>query len=231
MQFLRQIVEHQAPLIGHYACGVASFSSHLKRWLHHALCCVPAIHIDASTHLGAPMFMLLSALLWLEKAWFVSPLSLNSPDSFLLLISQLQSVFCLSRFLCHHDQNLETQIISVGRWKLPRWHALREPLSPSPLMTPWPGRNSRSGVRASLNPFCSFSLCSVWLFGLRGLPPHSSSAFNISCKGRCWACASSWSCWSPVDFIQTVLTHSSHKLNRHVPIEEGCLKAAPTGGH
>ena len=23
----------------------------------------------------------------------------------------------------------------------------------------------------------------------------------------------------------------SHKLNRHVPIEEGCLKAAPTGGH
>ena len=23
----------------------------------------------------------------------------------------------------------------------------------------------------------------------------------------------------------------SHKLSRHVPIEEGCLKAAPTGGH
>ena len=63
MQFLRQVVEHQAPLIGHYACSVASFSSHPKSLIPHTLCCLSAIHIDASTHLGAPMFMLLSALL------------------------------------------------------------------------------------------------------------------------------------------------------------------------
>ena len=63
MQFLRQVVEHQVPLIGHYACGVASFSSHPKSLIPHTLCCLSAIHIDAPIHLGARMFMLLSALL------------------------------------------------------------------------------------------------------------------------------------------------------------------------
>ena len=63
----------------------------------------------------------------------------------------------------------------------------------------------RARIRSARPP------CALYrLFGLRGLPPHSSSAFNISCAwaGRCWACASSWSCWSPVDFIQTVPTQA-----------------------
>ena len=82
-------------------------------------------------------------------------------------------------------------------------------------------------VEMSLNSFCSSPLCSAGLFGLRRLPLHSSSAFNISCKGRCWACASSWSCWSPVDFILTVLTQAKHTCPNRRRLPKGGTSRRP----
>ena len=36
---------------------------------------------------------------------------------------------------------------------------------------------------------------------------------------------------NPFVFFIFPLLYTMHKLNRYVPIEEGCLKAAPAGGH
>ena len=111
-------------------------------------------------HLGALMFMLLSALLWLENTWFITPLPWTRQTLFCFW-SVNRSLFFVSLVFCViMTRILRLRFFSRSR-KLPRCHALCEPLSPSPLMTPWPGRNSRSGVRASLNTFCSSSLCSV----------------------------------------------------------------------
>jgi hypothetical protein len=68
-----QAVEHQAPLIGHYACSVASFklsseivdSSYTLLSLSHPHWCTDSP--------WSSMFMLLSALLWLEKSLKMSP--------------------------------------------------------------------------------------------------------------------------------------------------------------
>ena len=113
-------------------------------------------------YIDALMFMLMQCTYMTGKHLIYHPFTLNSPDSFLFLISQCnRSLFFVSLVFCViMTRILRLRFFSRSR-KLPRCHALREPLSPSPLMTPWPGRNSRSGVRASLNTFCSSSLCSV----------------------------------------------------------------------
>ena len=100
--------------------------------------------------------------------WKTPDLSPLYPELARLFFVSDQSIavyFLSLSFFCVIMTRIMTRILRLRFFsrsrKLPRCHALREPLSPSPLMTPWPGRNSRSGVRASLNTFCSFSLCSV----------------------------------------------------------------------
>ena len=143
-----------------------------NRWLHHMLCCVSAIHIDASTHLGAPMFMLLSALLWLEKAWIVSPCPWTWCWFLLTLFcreSVLQSIavyFCFSYFLCHHDQNPETQIFQSSDHNCQGNMLVRAPVTWARWWRPGRVETCRLGEEEmSLNSFCLSPLSSAGCSG------------------------------------------------------------------
>ena len=146
---------------------------------------------------GTLMFMLLQCTSVIGKYLICLSFALELARlSFLLLISQLQSVFLSLLSFVIMTKNLETQItqssdkiakVTCSSWAPVTWARW------------WrPGRaetSRRNGGWASLNSFTSSSVgCSGFADWL--LPLLSLLTFPVAsslCSGRCWVCASPWS--------------------------------------
>ena len=143
------------------------------------------------------MFMLLSALLWLENTWFITPLpwtrqtlfcfwSVNAIAVYFLSLSffvsswpeSWDSDFSVDRENCQGVMLFVSLCHQARRWRPGRVETAA---------AEW----GRAWIRSARSP------CALYrLSGLRRPTRPFSSAFNISCRpwaGRCWACASSWS--------------------------------------
>jgi hypothetical protein len=125
-------------------------------------------------YLGALMFMLLSALLWLENTWFVTPLPWTRQTLFCFW-SVNRSLFFVSLVFCHHDQNLETQIfqsiakiakVTCSSWASVTWAGWWRPGRAETAAAEW----GRAWIRSARSPWALFG-CSG--FADCSLPPLS----------------------------------------------------------
>ena len=233
MRFLRQVVEHQAPLIGHYACGVASFSSHLKSLISsytllsfsHPHWCTDS---PWSTHVYAVKCIVMT---WksLNCLPFVPELDVDSCWLFFVVVDQSIAVCFLSLLFF----SLMTRILRLRLFqsiaKLPK--VTCSSWAPVTWARWWrPGRveTCRLGeVEMSLNSFCLSPLSSAGCSGFADCLLTLPQLLTFPAKDGVELALLR----EAVDLRLTLYREWSHKLNRHVPIEEGCLQAAPTGGH
>ena len=196
----------------------------------HILYCFNHSHWCTNYPFDAVTCTLLQHLIMFENTWLCSPFAPEIARLSLFCWSVNCNMFFVSVFCWSWHKKSWAQITQSSHKIAKVTCSLWAICHLSPLMTPWPGKNESLGeVRTSLN---SSSLSSAGCSGFadRLLPLLSLLAFPVApclCSGRCWAraCSSSW--WSLLSLYQ----EWPHKLNRHVPIEEGCLKATPTGGH
>ena len=127
-----QAVEHQAPLIGHYACSVASFklsseivdSSYTLLSLSHPHWCTDSP--------WSSMFMLLSALLWLEKAWKCLPLAPETRRT-LFVVDQsiavcfLSLLFFVSSWPESWDSDYFSRSLKIAKVTCSSWASVTKP--------------------------------------------------------------------------------------------------------